>query len=141
MKNSLQQKKLVRIIFSKLTSRTMIWGKQKCTFGKPVTSAEYTYNSSFRSLLCYVIYSVCLEFTRQGIEDWSSRKTRVELRSVSVCDCDCVSEWMRESERECVRLWLCELKRERVSVSVCDYDCVSEWMSEREWVCVSGRLG
>jgi hypothetical protein len=34
--NDLQQKKFVRILFSKLTSRTVVWGKQKCTFGKPV---------------------------------------------------------------------------------------------------------
>jgi hypothetical protein len=31
----------------------MIWGKQKCAFGKEVYFSEYTYNNFFRSLLCY----------------------------------------------------------------------------------------
>jgi hypothetical protein len=35
-RKTIYNKKLVRIIFSKLASRTMLWGKQKCTFGKPV---------------------------------------------------------------------------------------------------------
>jgi hypothetical protein len=33
---TLYNKNLVRVIFSKLITRTMIWAKQKCTFGKPV---------------------------------------------------------------------------------------------------------
>jgi hypothetical protein len=40
------------------------------------TSVEYTYNAFFKSLLCYVLYSVHLKFMRQGIEDWPSRMWR-----------------------------------------------------------------
>jgi hypothetical protein len=40
------------------------------------TSVEYTYNNFFNSLLCYVLYSVRLEFMRQGIADWPSRVWR-----------------------------------------------------------------
>jgi hypothetical protein len=37
---------------------------------------EYTYNSFFKSLLCYVLYWAYLEFICQGIADWPSRVWR-----------------------------------------------------------------
>jgi hypothetical protein len=77
---TIYNRKLVRIIFSKLTSRTMIWGKLHLV--NRFTSVEYTYNNFFRSLLCYVLYSVRLEFMRQGIADWPSRVwRRVQITS------------------------------------------------------------
>jgi hypothetical protein len=44
-------KKLVMIIFSKLTPRAMIWRKQKCTFGKPVYFSGVQTTTS--SKVCY----------------------------------------------------------------------------------------
>jgi hypothetical protein len=44
------------------------------------TSEEYTYNNLFKSLLCYVLYSVRLEIMRQDIADWPSsvwRRVRI----------------------------------------------------------------
>jgi hypothetical protein len=34
------------------------------------TSVEYTYNNLFKSLICYVLYSVRLECMCQDIADW-----------------------------------------------------------------------
>jgi hypothetical protein len=43
---------------------------------------EYTYNQFFKSLLCYVLHSVRLEFTRQDMAHWLSRVwSRVRITS------------------------------------------------------------
>jgi hypothetical protein len=43
---------------------------------------EYTYNNFFKSLLCYVVYSVRRADMRQGTADWPSRVwSRVRITS------------------------------------------------------------
>jgi hypothetical protein len=37
------------------------------------TSVEYTYNNLFKSVLCYVLYSVHVEFMHRCIADWPPR--------------------------------------------------------------------
>jgi hypothetical protein len=62
---------LLETVFSNRSVKCVITKAAEAT----KVSVEYTCNSSFRSLQCYLLYSVCLEFPRQGIADWSSRKT------------------------------------------------------------------
>jgi hypothetical protein len=59
MQNDFQHKKFVRTIFSKFTSKTIIYeGKKTVHLVNRFTSGECTYNSSFRSLLCYGSFHV-----------------------------------------------------------------------------------
>ncbi len=76
---------------------------------------------------------------------WHSEHSSDGQRTSSVCVC--VSEWVRERERECVCewvserecvcvcVWVSERERERKRECVCVW--VSEWVSERERVWVS----
>jgi hypothetical protein len=95
--------KIVRIIFSKLTSRKMLWEKQKCTFGKPVYfSGEYITAPS--EVCCAMLYSVRLEFTRQGIADRSSRTTESNWgQREGGGGCACVRACV--CARACVCVW------------------------------------